>query len=275
MKVIENKSAGNEKGKPGAPKSIIAQVQAISHKGSARETFFSQLEKFLDNRYVLVDNALPSGFSELLPPVLVGPTGIWLINMPSISGVFKASGEDWEQLDKKSGSYRPAKPNLVAWTVEKAHLLDEILSQGQRPVPTIEPVVYFSAPDAHVELARPAAKIVLVDGVQRFINAVLSAPIVLDHDAIQAISETLAPALVETEPPAEIADSYSLQEEPPHKPPRTPTRLEEIARSEPQVVTKISRKLPLTRKQWIWLGILIAVNIVILILLVFIVVINT
>jgi hypothetical protein len=80
---------------------------------------------------------------------------------------------------------------------------------------------------------------------------------------------------LETEPEPEIADSYSLQEEPVAKPLRTPTRLEEIARNEPQVVNKIDRKLPLTRRQWILIGVLLAVNITILILLVFIVVINT
>jgi hypothetical protein len=46
----------------------------------------------------------------------------------------------------------------------------------------VVPIVYFSAPDAHVELNRPAARVVLADGIQRFINAILSAPVVLDRD---------------------------------------------------------------------------------------------
>jgi hypothetical protein len=275
MKVIENRSSVSARGKPGSPKTILDQMQAASRKSPAQEMLLRNLGNYLDNRYVLVEDALPSGFMEPLPAVLAGPTGLWLINTSSISGVYRASGDGWEQMDEKSGVFRPAKSNPVAWTVEQARLLTECLSQRHANIPAVEAVVFFSAADAHVELARPSARIVLIDGVQRFISAVLSAPTVLDREAIQKISETLAPVLLETQTPTEIKDIYTLQEEPVAKPPRTPTRLEEIARSEPQVVNKISRKLPLSRKQWIWIGILIAVNIAILIFLVFIVAVST
>ena len=275
MKVIDCKSVGLAKGTSGPSGNILDQVQFIPHKPSISKKLFDTLDQFLDNRYTLVDSAMLSGFSEPFPPLLLGPTGLWLINISATSGIFRINGESWEQLSDRSGAYRPAKPNPVLWTVEKARMLSNQMSNAGIKGPPVEPVIYFFSPDAHIEHTRPAARVVLVDGVQRFINLILTAQIVLDRDTIQAIIVLFCPATVQTEPLPEITDSYALKEAQPVKPPRAPTRLEEIARSEPQIVTKLSRKLSLTRTQWIWIGLLIAINITILIILVFVVVFNT
>ena len=71
--------------------------------------------------------------------------------------------------------------------------------------------------------------------------------------------------------PIEIRDVYTFHEE---APPRNPVRLPQVpeaAREEPEIIKKVSQRAPFTKRQWLLLTLLLAVNITIIIILVLVV----
>ena len=73
----------------------------------------------------------------------------------------------------------------------------------------------------------------------------------------------------------EIDDIYSMREPPAPKKPAEPSKLSLMAREEPALVRRIAQRFPFTRRQWIMLGVLLVVNIVILVGIVAVVLIIT
>jgi hypothetical protein len=268
MKVFDCRAEKPSEGKKGA--SIIGRFQSMRHQVTPYDLFVQSLNNVLDNHFAALREPLLPGAPAPLPLVLVGPTGLWVVLISPLKGLFRAGGEAWEKLDPKTGKYKPDKANPMAEAIEKSQQLSGHLREAQIEAPPVEPVVYFSDPGAHVESVHPAARIVLTDGMQRFVTSVLTSRLALDGDAIQAILDDLVRANEQAEAPGEIRDAYSLQEAPAPKPPSGPSRLEEISH-EPGIIRWLSKYLPLSRRQWIWIGILLVINFFVLILLVIVV----
>ena len=160
-------------------------------------------------------------------------------------------------------------------TIQQAQVLAEFLDERGLGAPPIEPVVFFSHPGAHAAINHPAARIVPIDALNRFISRILTSPLTLDGEGIQKIIAVLVREDDTALPSGEIRDAYSLRELPEPKKPREPTRLEMISREEPGVVGKLSKYLPFSRRQWYLLGIMSAVTVVVLLVLVIVVVITS
>jgi hypothetical protein len=272
MKVFDCRADKPQEGKESS--GIIGRFQLMRRKVTASDLFVQALDNVLDNHFAILRELRLADTGEPLPLVLIGPTGLWLVLISPLKGLFKASGEAWEKLDPKTGNYRPDKANPMAMVIEKSQQLAGHLREAQIETPPIEPVVYFSDPGAHVESAHPAARIVLTDGVQRFVTSILTSRLALDGDTIQAVLDNLVRSNEQSDQSIEIRDAYSLHEAPAPKPPAGPSRLEEISH-EPGIIRWLSKYLPLTRRQWILVGILLVVNFFVLILLVIVVVVSS
>lgn len=244
-------------------------------KPGADEVFIQGLKNVLDHRFVLLCEARLDDLSEPFPLILIGPTGIWVIATSEAKGVYKVIENTWEVLDEKSGAWKAVKPNPMTNVIEKTTSLMGYLALKGYTFPPIEAVVFFSDPGAHAETNRPAARIVLIDALARFIATILAAPIGLESDVIQKLVNEFYQADESLTAVGDIRDAYSLKEVPQPKPPREPTRLETISREEPKFVGRLSSSMPFTRRQWFLVGLLIVVNIIILLALVFTVVIST
>jgi hypothetical protein len=215
---------------------LLKRFQSSHTEPSATERFINYLNSGLDLRFHLLCDVSLDDHEAELPLVLVGPTGLWLIQFFTEKGIFKISEADCLQLDEKSGRLKPINPNPITDLLYKSQRLTNYLSDMRIPSQSIEPLLFFSHPGAHVDI------------------------------------DSLSSERISDPPDAEIQDAYSLRDLAPHKKPRQPTQLEKLSREEPGIITKISNNLPLSHQQWILLGILIIVNIVILLALVFIVV---
>ncbi len=273
MKIFECGSSHHPEDKSG--ESVSLRLKSDRRKSAADEIFIQSLKKVLDNRFVLLSDVYLEGLNEPLPLILIGPTGIWMIVTSEAKGVFKVLENSWEELNEKTGVWKIIKPNPMSEVVEKAAVLMGYLASKDFSLPPVDTVVFFSNPGAHAETNRPAARIVLIDALARFIATVLAEPVGLENDVIQ----NLVKEFYQEEDPltaiGDIRDAYSLKEPPPPKPPREPTRLETISREEPKFVPRLLSMLPFTRRQWLLVGFLMIVNIIILLALVFVVVIST
>lgn len=281
MRIIECGEDGRKSKKSGPQGGGISSVLPFRRKRPAQEIFISLLAEALDNRFFLLNNLILPGQGKFSPLLLIGPTGIWAILPTGFTGLFRANENTWEQLDEKSRAYGASRPNLLLQVGAWAKAIGDSLAGLGMQAPPIEPVLFFSDPGAHVDSTRSTARIVLADGLPRFLAGLFQARPVLENEEIKQIVIALAgeEALEPSHAGLEINDDFSLRgkkepEKPVHKPPAAPSRLATMTSVEPEIVRRVSSHIPFTRRQWILLGLLLLLAMIILIALVFVVLIN-
>jgi hypothetical protein len=253
---------------------VLDRLGLVHHKQGPVDILVQAMKPVLDNRFIMLCEVGLEDQAIIFPAILIGPTGIWLISPTEAKGMYKISDFTWEILDQNSGNYKPDKQNPMRNLIDNARILADHLGSLGIDIPPIEPVVYFSSPGAHADTHRPAVRIVFADGLTKFITSILKSKVVLDWESIQLIRDDLLGVRESDSEIEEIKDAFSLQELPPPKKPREPTQLELMSREEPKIVGRLSTYLPFSRKQWLFIGILIVVNVIILLFLVLVVVVS-
>ena len=235
---------------------------------AAQDYVISVLQKGLDNRFVLLRNVTLDEHLETIPLILIGPPGLTVIHPSTLRGLFRAKGDEWDQMDERRESYRPANPNLIVQTQQFAQAVKAwIQSQPTRQTPPIDSAIIFTDQGIHIEMARPSVRIVMIDGIERFVSGLLQGMPELSKEEIQSLSASLSrfdeQAASQTSQPEQ--DVFSLREDLSSRP-STPSITDRLPRGEKAVSTL--NKIPLTNRQWLVLGCLGAINIAILIALV-------
>jgi hypothetical protein len=278
MKIIDCGEGGRKAPKSSGDRGGISNILPFRRKRTAPEIFITSIAEALDNRFFLLSNLSLPDQGKLAPLLLIGPTGIWAILPSGVTGFFRANESAWERLDEKKQAFRPLKPNLLLELSGWAKALGAGLVSLGIQAPPIEPVLFFSDPGAHVDSNRPATRIVLADGLPRFLTGLFQAVPVLEKEETRQIVMAIAgeEALEPTLAGYEIKDDFSMREkkapkQPVPQPPAAPSRLAALGREEPEIVRRVSRFIPFTRRQWIYLALLLLVTIIILVTLVFVV----
>jgi len=237
-------------------------------KASALTVLSSNLEKFLDDRHLLLRNTRIEKPRITIPAVLVGPAGLMLFYPCDAEGVFRAHGEMWEQLKKHGQRYVPARPNPLILVQEMAEALAGFLTEKQVDCCMIEPILFFANPNIHIDTNRPAVKMVMLDNLDRFIGGLLKAEAVFDRDTLRKIFSALMidAKKVDAAVAREIPDEFAFKVLPAIKSDRWKP-FTDLPRDEPV----ITQKIPFTRHQWFMLMLLIFTNIIILTTLVVVV----
>jgi hypothetical protein len=217
----------------------------------AEETIIASLRQFIDNSYFIVRNVLLEGIDIPIPLVLVGPSGIYVLLACGASGVFRARGEVWMEMNRRSRKYTPVVKNLIARAQLMARVVDAYLTFHQRPHPPILTALLFGNAGAHVDSARSAVRVVLKDGLDRFANSVVQGKEAFKtKDEIQEIVDALTGKL--PEPEETLSQSVPAA-------PRKPTPVDKLV--------KTTKKLGLTPRQWVMLGIMAFTEALIIILI--------
>lgn len=223
----------------------------------AQEALIAALQRTLDNQHVMLRNITLEGLEEKVPLLLLGPTGIWAIYASSLRGLYRAKDDAWEKLEGHSQHFKPARPNLLTYTRMLARAISSHLSANNFDIPEIEPVLYFSDPGIHIDTTRPIVRVVPPDAVDRFVAGLLQGSIVLNPETIQRITNLLAGDQTPRENVARVTkdDIFTLRELPP-EPGEVQVRK--------VVKQREVKKIPLRKGQWIFLGAMVVINIIIL-----------
>ena len=231
--------------------------------GAAQKVLIAALQRVLDNRFTLFYNLLLEGLEVPIPAVIVGPPAIWVVNVNAAKGIYRVTEEGWEELHERTQRFRPARPNLVVRTRLFAEAVRTYLqARLERSFP-VEGVLFFSNPGVHVELIRPAVRIVLVDAMERFIIGVAQGFPRYDVDQVRQVVDALGGGRLEggePQPPTEVQDAFSFLETPEAAPP-PPAAKVILDRSESGLV----KKIPLSSRQWFLLAVFAVVDIVLLV----------
>ena len=265
MKVIDNPEFIEKPGAPARLDSMLGSLglgRSASPELQSQEDLIAALEKALDNRFVLLRNLTLEGLDVPIPFVLVGPPGVSVITPSPARGVFRVKEETLEYMDEYNRIYRPASPNPLARTTMLAKAVEAYLADNF-PVPIqIEPVFYFSDPGTHVDSVRPSLRILMVDGLERYIVGLSQAAVLFEREEVQKMVNLFLKASKITErqlSPYPERDAFSFVDESSGK----PSLADRLPRGE-RVVSTLN-KIPFSGRQWLLLGCMVVVNIVILI----------
>ena len=133
----------------------------------AQDAVIAIIEKQLDSNFALLRNITLPNTDIMLPMVLIGPSGISLINVLHERGVYKARDDQWGTMigDK----FMPARTNQLARTTTFGRVLQVYLDrQGFKGQVVVDSILMAADPGMQIESTRPSARVVMSDAIERF-----------------------------------------------------------------------------------------------------------
>ena len=183
MKIIDKTPLVDENGKL----SLTQRVQGMLQYGfnwprelEAQSAIIKYFDRQLEKGYTLIRNLTLGQSGIVIPMILLGPTGIYVIEVSHLKGRYEARGDTW---NVESGDrYAPAPVNLIQRTMRMTRALQAFIErQGVRIPVTIDPVLIAGDPGLHIESVRPAIKVMMIDGIKAFVNGLVNGSPVLSN----------------------------------------------------------------------------------------------
>jgi len=229
MKIIDKTPLLDEKGEL----AMVQRVQGMLKYGfnwpnelQAQKAIITFFDRQLEKGYTLIRNMTLGASGIVVPMILLGPTGIYVIDVTFLRGRYEARGSAWNE--EAGDGYKPAEVNLVQRTLRMANAVKKFIErQGVKlPVP-IEPVLISGNPGLHIESVKPAIRVLMIDGIKSFVAGLTTAPIVLRPEAVHEFTERIVnprpakkegipgiPAISEekTQPPQNVSRARAIFE---------------------------------------------------------------
>jgi len=187
--------------------SIIARVQGTLKYGlswygelEAQKAVIAQLDRSLEKGFVLIRNFTLPNSEIIIPIILIGAGGIWVIYVTQVKGQFEAKGDQWNTISN-DGKSQPAGINLISRVSKLTNAFQKYLKIQKVDMPNpVESVLITANPGAQIESVRPLARIVRSDAIKQFASSLLQAHPIWRTDFIHE----LADRLIDPRPPADL-----------------------------------------------------------------------
>jgi len=172
-------------------KAMMKYGAAWLNEVEAQKAILSTLENVLDRNFTLLRNITPPGLDIIIPFVLVGPTGVYVIYVTHLIGEYRAKGDQWGTIS--GSSFKPVKPNLLTRTDMMARAVQVFLQRNKyADLAIVEAVLLCADPSAHVDSLRPIVRVVMRDALERFAVSVSQAHVALSPEAVHDIAARLS-----------------------------------------------------------------------------------
>jgi hypothetical protein len=187
--------------------SVIARVQGTLKYGlnwfgelEAQKTVIAQLDRSLERGFVLIRNFTLPNSEIVIPIVLIGSGGIWVIYVTKDKGNFEAKGDQWNTINA-DGKSLPASINFIDRVSKLAIVFQKYLKIQKVEMPNpLEAVLIAADPGAQIDSVRPIARVVRSDAIKQFASSLLQARPVWRTDFIHEIAERI----LDPRPPEEL-----------------------------------------------------------------------
>src|SRR5215216_4621766 len=168
MKIIDKTPLLNEKGELGIPQRIQGMLKYgfnWPNELQAQKAIITYFDRQLEKGYTLIRNLTLGQSGIIVPIILLGPTGIYVIHIAFERGRYEVQGDTWNVAAGEG--YKPAPVNLIQRTMRMAKALRSfIVRQGVKLPVDIEPVLIAGDPGLHIESVRPAIRVLMIDGIK-------------------------------------------------------------------------------------------------------------
>ncbi|HEX7540860.1 MAG TPA: hypothetical protein VF352_01900 [Anaerolineales bacterium] len=238
-------------------KEVEAQKQVIPVLGNV-----------LDRNYTLLRNVTPPGLEASFPFILVGPTGVFVMYVTPLTGMFRAKGDQWGTIS--GNAFKNEKPNLMTRTERMARAIQIFLQrQGYLGMISVDAILLCSDLSVHVDSIRPIIRVIMRDALERFAISITQARVVLSPESVQDVigrilnpptpappqpAETLAAAVPEALASAQAEDPYvpafALPES---QAPAWSNEPASLPIAETEARSRAPRRKGLNKKQWVFL----------------------
>lgn len=196
MKIIDKTPLLNEKG----DLALVQRVQGMLQFGfnwpnelQAQKAIIAFFDRQLEKGYTLIRNYTLGQSGIMVPIILLGPTGIYVIHITYLRGRYEARGDTWNE--ESGEGYKPAPVNLIQRTMRMAKALKAFIErQGLKLPVNIESVLIAGDPGLHIESVRPAIKVMMIDGIKSFVaNLASGVPVLSTEQAFEFTERILNP----------------------------------------------------------------------------------
>jgi len=213
MKIIDKTPLLNEKGELG----FMQRLQGMMEYGfnwpnelQAQKAIVNYFERQLEKGYTLIRNLALGKSGITVPIILLGPTGIHVINLAYLKGRYEARGEEWNVAS--GDGYKPAQENLIHETLRMAKAVRAFIERQGVQVPLeVEPVLIGGDPGLHIESVKPAIRVLMIDGVKSYVANLLTAQPVLRAESVYEFTERLVNPHPPRKTPTTAAASTQLE----------------------------------------------------------------
>jgi hypothetical protein len=187
--------------------SFIARIQGTLKYGlnwfaelEAQKTVIAQLDRSLEKGFVLIRNFTLPNSEIVIPIILIGSGGIWVVYVTKEKGSFEAKGDQWNTVNT-DGKSMPASINLIDRISKLSIVLQKYLKIQKVEIPNpMEAVLITADPGAHVTSTRPVVRVVMSDAIKQFASSLLQARPVWRTEFIHEIAERI----LDPRPPEEL-----------------------------------------------------------------------
>jgi len=217
MKIIDKTAYQDEKGEIG----LLQRLQGTLQYGfswfpelEAQKTVIPQLDRALEKGFVLIRNFTLPGSEIVLPMILIGPPGVYVIYVTHLSGFYEAKGDQWNTVN--NGRSSPASINLMSRAARLARVLHLYLERQGISLPgpqgivlanPVEAVLIASSPAMHVDSMRPAVRVVMSDAIRQFAASLLQAHITLRAEQVHDLADRIITPRPKTQAPESAGPS--------------------------------------------------------------------
>jgi hypothetical protein len=203
MKIIDKTPLVDQKGDLG----FMQRIQGMLRYGfrwpaelQAQKVIVTFFDRNLEKGYTLLRNVTLGQSDIMIPLILLGPAGIFAINLTFLRGRYEAKGDSWNV--ESGGQFRPAPVNLMRFTARMARALHLFIErQGMKLPASVEPILIAGDPGLHIDSTRPAVKVLMIDGIKSWVSGLAgSAPVINALTVNEAVERILEPRAPRQEP---------------------------------------------------------------------------
>jgi len=157
---------------------------------SAQDTVIAVMDKILGSNFILLRNITLPDTEIDLPLVLIGPSGVFLINVIHERGVYRARDDEWGTI--VGGKFVSASINHIQRTVKLGRVLQIYLDRaGYKGNLVVDSILVAAEPGMHIESVRPAVRIVMSDALERFAISLNQLRVTLNAIRIGEIAQAI------------------------------------------------------------------------------------
>ena len=193
MKIIDKTPLLDEKGEL----SLVQRFQGMLQYGfnwpkelAAQKAIITYFDRQLEKGYTLIRNYTLGASGIMVPMILLGPTGIYVIQIAFDRGRYEVHGDSWNVAAGEG--YKPAPVNLVQQTMRMARALRTFIERQGVKVPVdIEPVLIAGDPGLHIESVRPSIRVMMIDGIKSFVSGLVMGQPVISNEQVFELTDRI------------------------------------------------------------------------------------
>jgi hypothetical protein len=193
MRIIDKTPLQDANGEIG----IGARIQGTLKYGlnwhaelEAQKAVIGQLDRLLEKGFVLIRNFTLPNSEIVVPSILIGSGGIWVIYITNVKGYFEAKGDQWNEV--RVGRAQPARINLLSRVSQLTRAFQKYLEVQKFDLPVVvESILIASDPGAQIESLRPVARVVRSDAIKQFATSLMQTRPVLAVGTIYDLADQI------------------------------------------------------------------------------------